>query len=105
MKMRKAELAINLALLSPIIVGILLGCLFSTPLNIGLVCLCYAIGLAALVRAKWSLFRRGVWVSFGPSRLAPEMRRVYWTGYAFVVIGAFLNIVVLGILAIDYVSM
>ena len=96
--MRKFELAVNLVFFSPILVGILLVCLFSTPLNMGVVCLCYAIGLAALVRAKLPLFRRNVWVSFGPSSLSPELRRAYWTGYAFIVIGAFLNLVVLAIL-------
>ncbi len=96
--MRKLEFAVNLVFLSPMLVGILLVCLFSTPLNIGVVCLCYAIGLAALVRAKLPLFRHNVWVSFGPSRISPELRRAYWTGYAFVIIGAFLNLVVLAIL-------
>ncbi len=97
--MRKAELAVNLFLMGPCLVGILLVCLLSTPLNVGLVCLCYALGLAPLVRAKMSLFRRGVWISFGPSRLSPELRRAYWTGYAFIAIGVFLNLVVLAILA------
>ncbi len=97
--MRKFELAANLVFLSPILVGILLVCLFSTPLNIGVVCLCYAIGFAAIVRAKLPLFRRNVWVSYGTTRLSPELRRAYWTGYAFIVIGVFLNLVVLAILA------
>jgi hypothetical protein len=46
-----------------------------------------------LFHAKLSLFRRGVWISFGPSRLAPEDRRSYWTGYAFITVGVFMNIV------------
>ncbi len=94
--MRRGELAGNLILPS---VGILSGCLFATPLNIGIVCLCYTFGVAMLVKAKWPLFRRGVWISLGPSRLSSERRRAYWIGYTFIAIGAALNLIVLAILA------
>ena len=80
--MRRGELALNLMFLSPAIVGILLACLFRPPLNIGLVCACYAVGLAYLLRAKVS-----------------RQRRAFWTGCVFLAIGVFLNLIVLAILS------
>lgn len=97
--MRRGELAVNLILLSPVLIAIFLVCLLLTPLNIGIVCLCYAFGVATLVKAKWSLFRRGVWITLGPSRLPPERRRAYWIGYAFIAVGVLLNLIVIAILA------
>jgi len=54
-----------------------------TPVvNVGLVCACYAVGLASLLRAKVS-----------------QQRRAYWTGCTFLAIGVFFNLIVLAILA------
>ena len=93
--MRRGELAGNLILPGLAVLG---ACVVSTPLNIGIVCLCYTFGVAAMIKAKWPLFQRGVWTSFGPSRLSPQRRRIYWTGYALIAIGIVLNLMVLAIL-------
>lgn len=93
--MRKGEFAANMIFLSPIFAALVIPCILLTPLNIVSAILCYAIGLLSLVHAKLSLKRQGVWVSFGPSKMAPEYRRSYWTGYAFIVAGCLLNIVAL----------
>jgi len=93
--MRRTELAANVVFLSPILAAIVITCLLATPINIFAVLLCYALGLSSLLHAKLSLFRQGVWVSFGPSRLAQEYRRSYWTGYALIAVGVFVNIVAL----------
>jgi hypothetical protein len=93
--MRKAELAANLIFLSPFLAGILIACLLTTPLNIFAALACYALGLTSLIHAKLSLFRQGVWLSFGPSRLTQEYRRSYWIGYAFIALGVFINTVAL----------
>jgi hypothetical protein len=91
--MRKLELAANLVFLSPFILGLVGACLFFTPLNIIVACISYLIGLHWLVQAKMSLFRQGIWFSFGPARLGSEYRRTYWTSYAFLAAGVFINIV------------
>ena len=93
--MQRTERAANLILLSPIFAAIVITCLLATPLSIVFAFFCYAIGLLSLFHAKLSLFRRCVWISFGPSRLAPEYRRSYWAGYAFIAVGALPNIVAL----------
>jgi hypothetical protein len=91
--MRRAELAANLIFLSPILTATLMTCVLATPLNIFVALGCYTLGLLSLVQAKLSLFRQGVWVSFGPSRMGPQFRRSYWIGYALIAVGVFINIV------------
>lgn len=93
--MRRAEIAANLILHSPILAGILITCFLAIPLNLFAACICYAIGLTSLVHAKLSLFRQGVWLSFGPQRLSQEYRRSYWIGYTFIALGMVINIVAL----------
>jgi len=94
--MRRGELAGNLFL--PLI-GVLGASLWSTPLNIGIVCLCYVFGLAMLARAKYLRVRHGALSSLGPSHLPWESRRAYRIGYTFIAVGIFLNLIVLAILA------
>ena len=98
--MRRAELAANLIFLSPILAGMLTICLLATPLNIFAALTCYAIGLNSLIHAKLSLFRQGVWLSFGPQRLTQEYRRSYWMGYACIGLGVFINTMALRLLVI-----
>jgi hypothetical protein len=93
--MRRTELAANLIFVSPILAAILMTCVLATPLNIFIALFCYTLGLLSLVHAKVSLLRQGVWVSFGPSRMAPQFRRSYWLGYAFIAVGVFINILTL----------
>jgi hypothetical protein len=93
--MRRAELAANVIFLSPILAGMLIACLLATPLNILAALTCYAMGLTFLIHAKLSLFRKGVWLSLGPSRMTQEYRRSYWIGYAFIAVGVLINTVAL----------
>lgn len=93
--MRRVELAANLIFLSPILAAILMACVLATPLNIFVALGCYTLGLLSLVQAKLSLFRQGILVSFGPLRMAPQFRRSYWIGYAFIAVGMLINIVAL----------
>jgi high-affinity nickel permease len=81
--------------LSPILAAITITCLLAAPLNIVVALSCYAIGVLSLVHAKLSLFRQGVWVSFGPSRMDPQYRQSYWVGYALIGVGVLINIVAL----------
>jgi len=97
--MRRTELAANLVFLSPILAAFAIMCLLTPPLNIFVALFCYALGLLSLLHAKLSLFRQGVWVSSGPSRLAPEYRRSYWIAYALLAVGVFINIVALLVIA------
>lgn len=73
--MRRAELAANLMFLLPMPAGMLVACLLATPLNILVALTCYALGMASLIYAKLSLFRQGIWLSLGPSRMTQEYRR------------------------------
>ncbi|MCA9170867.1 MAG: hypothetical protein KDB23_24495 [Planctomycetales bacterium] len=93
--MRRAELAINLIFLLPVVAGIMIACLLATPLNIFAALTCYAIGLTSLIQAKLSLFRQSVSLSIGPQRLTQEYRRSYWMGYAFIAMGVLINTVAL----------
>jgi hypothetical protein len=48
------------------------------------------IGFATLVIAKWPLSRKEFWVSFGPSRLSPPRRKLYWAAYCMLAFGLLL---------------
>jgi hypothetical protein len=39
-------------------------------------------GAAFLAAAKISLFRRGIWISWGPEPMTRTNARLYWIGYA-----------------------
>lgn len=53
-------------------------------------------GLACLVVSKVSLFRRGVWFSWGPRAMTKWWARLYKVGYAIIAIGIFLVLVAYG---------
>ncbi|GAB5403923.1 MAG: hypothetical protein Aurels2KO_21540 [Aureliella sp.] len=90
--MRKADSAAGLIFLMPLFAAIVTVCLLSTPMTVFVAFTCYVLGIVSLVHAKLSLFRRGVWWSFGPSRVTPEYRRSYWSGYALIVVGILFNV-------------
>jgi hypothetical protein len=48
-----------------------------------------SIGLLCVVAAKISLFRRGVWVSWGPRPMSKSWARLYRVGYVFMGLGVF----------------
>ena len=93
--MRKLEFAANLVFLLPVLVTLAIvvvcACLLTHPLNILLICGCYAAGVGSLLYAKLSLFRQGIWLSFGPAQMDEEHRRSYCSGYALIVIGIVLQ--------------
>lgn len=60
----------------------------------GLVVACF--GLLCLVIAKVSLFRRGIWFSWGPRRMSKWPARVYKCGYAFLVLGVGVTLIAYG---------
>jgi hypothetical protein len=43
------------------------------------------LGFLLFLGAKLSLFRRGIWVSWGSSPMAPGARRLYLTGYRLMI--------------------
>jgi hypothetical protein len=53
-------------------------------------------GVACLLVSKTSLFRRGMWVSWGPAAMTKWWARVYKLGYALMAIGVFLVLVAYG---------
>lgn len=52
----------------------------------------YAGGLVQLFRAKRSLFRQGIWISFGPARMSSANRRHYLTGYTCIGLAGVCNV-------------
>jgi hypothetical protein len=44
-------------------------------------------GLLCFIRAKLSLIRRGVWLSWGSRRMAPRYARLYKFGYGLILAG------------------
>jgi hypothetical protein len=53
-------------------------------------------GLGCLVVSKTPLFRRDIWVSWGPRLMTKWWGRLYKLGYALMTIGAFLIVVAYG---------
>lgn len=47
-------------------------------------------GLACLTVAKTSLFRQGIWFSFGPGLMSQGYARLYKVGYVLIGVGALL---------------
>lgn len=45
-------------------------------------------GLVALLISKASLFRRGIWWSWGCANMSPGFRWSYWAGYIFIIFGS-----------------
>jgi ABC-type phosphate transport system permease subunit len=52
----------------------------------------YLIGISLLVVSKRSLFRDGVWFSFGPSQMNAKNRRRYFSAYGIIAVGMLINI-------------
>jgi hypothetical protein len=56
-----------------------------------------AVGLALLVAARLPLYRQRRFMTFGPRFLDPQHRRLYWRGYAFIVVSVVFLIFVLAL--------
>ena len=52
----------------------------------------YLIGIALLIVSKRSLFRDGVWISFGPGQMDARNRRRYFSAYGILAIGMLINL-------------
>jgi hypothetical protein len=48
------------------------------------------VGFASLVIAKWPFSRKEFWLSFGPRRLPPVRRKLYWAAYCMLGCGLLL---------------
>jgi len=46
-----------------------------------------AVGIMSLIAAKASLFRQGIWRSWGPGRMTKPFRILYFAAYVLMVIG------------------
>lgn len=94
-------------LLIPMLFGLFVGLIFpliaSTvrnpmPFAIGAVGI-MLLGYACLVVAKVSLFRRAIWVSWGPRRMSRNHARLYRTAYALMVSGGTLLLLIWKLIA------
>jgi hypothetical protein len=56
----------------------------------------FGVGFACLAASKVSLFRRGIWISWGPRLMTKWWARVYKLGYALMAISVFLGLVAYG---------
>ena len=52
-----------------------------------------ASGVVGVFAAKLSLFRRGIWVSWGPRQMSKAYARLYVVGYALIGVGLLLLLV------------
>jgi hypothetical protein len=55
-------------------------------------------GLAFLVIAKVSLYRQGIWLSFGPGLMARKYASLYKVAYVLIGVGVLLMLLLLGAL-------
>ncbi len=86
--MRRHELTVNLLLaFGPFAVGLAALVLLTTMLTILLSLACFVTGLVLLVYAKYNLFQRGIWVSFGTAQMHVTASKAYLQAYGFIVIG------------------
>lgn len=46
------------------------------------------LGGVMIAAAKVSLFRRGIWISWGPWKMTTRYAAIYATGYVLIVVGA-----------------
>ena len=60
------------------------------PLAMPVAAVALAVGFVCLVTAKWLELRAGHLVSFGPRRLSPARRKLYWLAYVVLSCGLLL---------------
>lgn len=93
--MRKLELAVNLVLVLPILVGVGFVLVTLWPAGVVVMLGLYACGLIDLAYAKLPLFHHGVLTSFGPSLIPSQRREAYYRGYRRTALGIVLNVLTL----------
>jgi hypothetical protein len=72
-----------------ILISLFLYVLIHTPFETAVGALSAMIlGGVMIAAAKVSLFRRGIWISWGPSRMKKRFAAIYATGYLLIVVGA-----------------
>jgi len=59
----------------------------------------FASGLALLLAAKTSMFRRGILLSFGSAGMSPWNRRAYRAGCALVVLGVLVTLALIRVVS------
>jgi hypothetical protein len=96
---RRGELIANLLFATPILVGlpiVLAIQLFTVAGPLGSACLLFYLGGAVLLAtAKTTLFRRGIWISWGTSQMSRSGRQIYLAAYSLILLGFLLNTLVL----------
>jgi len=45
------------------------------------------IGFILFLIAKFSVFKKGFWFSFGPKMMGPKFKKLYFSGYGLLLIG------------------
>lgn len=72
-----------------ILISLFLHVLLYAPFETAVAALSAMIAGGFLIAAaKVSLFRRGIWISWGPSRMRKRFAAIYATGYVLIVVGA-----------------
>jgi hypothetical protein len=78
--------------------AVLLGRLAAAPVETLLACFSIAAaGSVFIAVAKWSLFRRGVLVSFGSARMSRGMTVLYRLGWLLVIAGTTITLTGIGL--------
>jgi hypothetical protein len=67
------------------VLGVIAAALGRAAFVVGL--LLEVLGLVCLVHAKWPQLIVGQFLAFGPARLSPRWRKLYWLGYALIASG------------------
>ena len=94
--MRRLELAANLLfVLGPYAIGMLILIFLMPSLTMLASLTSFGIGLSLLVCAKYDLFKRGIWFSFGSSRRNTASRNAYHQAYVLIAVGVALNLIAL----------
>ena len=79
--------------LGPFIAAGLFLILISPFLMHSIIAGCYVLGLSLLIVAKWPLFRKNVWISFGPQKLDAANRKIYFQAYKVLSAGVIINVI------------
>jgi uncharacterized membrane protein YfcA len=94
--MRKSELIFNLFPLILVIAGMYIGLFTPDRATLSYIpIILLLIGFVFLLKAKWFLFRSRKFFTFGPSEMTERNRYFYKLGYALILIGFLLSLVVL----------
>ncbi len=83
-----------------IVLALLLGSLAAAPIPTLLVCSSIALTGSVLIGvAKWSMFRKGILVSFGSAGMSRRMRAFYRIGWSLVIAGTAITLLAVGVVS------